>query len=427
MSKAGRNTCLAVMLVAVFSAALVLMWNGTTFWLGSEAAAYMADAANGVSFMEVAQQAAGAYGWREVLRSVLPAVLAGTLGEVGLVSLTLLAAGGTIVLVYLIGLDEFGPQTALVAALLFALSPLILRHPFAALSPLGPGVLTLLAVYLAQRASQAIDRKRLVLWVGCVLVCAANFVLTPYAIWLPVFIGLYYLARSVRTRTLVFLAGLVLAGFHHGWPGLHNQPLSFYDPATPVRELLEQPAAQQVGNAVTHPQYPFTLPGNTPAILLALGSVVLASEHKRKLGFVGLWLLALVTFNFGFLQANIDTVLVAALLPLALLVAMFFERMRLSPLVIALYAGVFLLAAVVLRAEALPALFVIDFKGGWATQVPWHDLSRVAGGLVVLLAVSYLGFEARMNARWQNMYLHLLFGLLGITQVGLMSFLRLGL
>lgn len=422
-----RYTWISVALVAVFAAALVLMWNGATFWLSGEAGTYMADAAEAASFAETAQQAAGVYGWREVLRLVLPVFVASTLGDIGLISLTLLVVGAAVVLVYLIGLDEFGPQIALIAALFFALSPLIVRHSIAALSPFGTGMLTLLTVYLAQHASHAMGRVRLVLWASCALACLVNFVLTPYGIWLPAFIGLYYLARSGGARVLVFMAGLVLAGLHHGWPGLHNQPMSFYDPATPVRELLEQPAAQQVGYAATNPEYPFTLPGNTLTILLALGSVVLAFEHKRKLGFVGWWLLALLTFNFGFLQASMDTVLVAALPPLALLVAMFFERMRLGPLAIALYAAMFLLAAAMLGAEVLPAMFVIEFTGGWATQVPWHDLSRVAGGLVVLLAVNYLGFEARMNARWQNMYLHLLFGLLGLTQVGLMSFLRLGL
>ncbi len=418
---------LAIVVLVVVG--LGFMWGGIGLVEEQPVSQSISDSLSSGASLEVAFKVSVAqYGLRDTLTFAPSALAFSFWGTGGLGAQIFLAASLTIVLLYLIAEHFLGSQTALTAVFLFVLLPLIYKFAAVSLALLSPVLLSLFAIYCLLRTGEAPKGAHKALALGlCAAACAVHAALYAWGIWLAVFLALYWF-RDRRWVQLGFaIFSLCALAVYQGWPGLSGQAALFDGPNTPIRQLFSTPDAVQIGYLSNRPQFSYELSGSMPAILLVIYAFATASsEHRKLLDFVGLWLLAAITLNFGFLQAGYDVALLVVMPPIAMLVAVFFERLYLRPLSTLVYAILFLALGALLRAETLSEIFVIGpDETGWATKLPWHDVARISGGLLIFLFLVYLWVEKWLPQNWRGAILNIMFGLLGFSQIGLVSLLRI--
>lgn len=200
--------------------------------------------------------------------------------EAAMRSLSLVASVGTVPLVYLLAREFAGVAVALLAALLFALSPM--------------------QIYFAQEARAY---ALMLLPVALALLGLARFLREPRATRHLVMYGVgATLAVYVHTTSILLVAALNLAfltalvgdGGAIGWPGLRRWPgLLRWIAANAVVTLLCVPEALAMLREVGANRLSWMRPVNAHDILLSLGVLVTGpATHPGKLS-IGLGMLAL--------------------------------------------------------------------------------------------------------------------------------------
>lgn len=414
MSK--RENLVAVAALALFATAVAVISGAVAAIFDADTTRLLLDAP--------LRQVAGQQGWLATLNSLPYALAFKSLGQTGVLVVAALMCGLTLSLVFLVVRHFANSNLALLAAFAYASSPLLTKTA-GMLLPVSSSLFSLAAVLAAVFASRAkAGWQRTALWVGCIGLCAANLFLFDWALWLPVFILLIFWEPKLNGgQSKILYASLGLAWLALLGDQIYRQGLAFYDPLTPLRSILLVPEASYGGYSAMRSQYPYLLPGNDPAMVLALCGLLAVPKKPGLLRFPALWLLSAVAFNFWHLQVGNSEVLLLLLLPLSVLIAYFFQgiELKLSWFLFGLASlcGI----AVFLSAEPAAPYAVIDFNlVGWQTDSAWRDLTQTAGGFLPTVAILVFAFSSRWKAKWRVAGLGLVLALFALSRVGLMLF-----
>ena len=421
-------------LISILTTSLVFIWKGAEYpWdspVGLELITqFRAWGVGSLSdkFSSMAELAAE-FGWSAIARIAPFSFVYVFFGSLGLLTLIFVFTVLTLALVYLIAEEYSTSEVALLAAFVFALSPLIIKFPLDALSLFSSGFISLFAVFMAINGARvSVPAQKIVFWSLCALACVVNLYLVDWGIWLPVFVALATLLprlTSSQARFLVFSVLLIwlLTGFQQV---VHND-LAFDSPPTLFGEFMLMPKAFQTGYSEIIPiDIAFNLPGNNPAVILALASLVMIAKEKRRLwSSVALWFLVGLGFNFWFFQEGNEEIFIIFMLPMALLIANFFAPLQSPSKLIGAATLPLLFFSVLGSMEPSTSEVVVSLQfPGWMTAVPFRDLGQILAGLLPVTVFYYIFLEDKFSPRGRSLYLGVVFMLFGLSQIGLMALL----
>ena len=368
-------------------------------------------------------------GWSSTL-NIAPFILAyHVMGAVGLFIIVALSTTGTLMLVYLIAEEYSDRGTALFTAFVFAIFPTSIFFPQEVLFLSSTTFTSLLALYAMIKAKRQISKEhRYFFWTLCGISCFAYMQLIPWGGWLPIFIlsTIYWRKLSYsQIKVLGFAALLIMLFF--GVERGATSDYSIYTQSNPLREFLLSPNAIQRGYSELIPSdFSFSLPGNNPAIVIALMAIpILYRENRRGFRFVSLWFAVLLGCFFAFANPSSQYIFIPLAFPTAFLIALFFKPLHPHKKLLLFIAPVIIAFSIMASMEPLTLEVAITHEfPGWSTKYPLRDIGQIMGGLLLATTFFYAGIKRSLNARTHSILLNTIFLTFCLSQAGLLILLR---